>query len=618
MVYLGPMARPRRKPRAPSALVLADIPERNRLRELKALLGQRRDAIAELDLAIETLRDRLATFEASYRAQVADETSALERIERLVQHFERWTELLREAPPGSVARRARLIEARRDRELAEVAFRHAPLAPEDGPPLEAPDERLKVAFRALARRYHPDFAGTEDERVQLGDLMARINALYRDGDVERLEAMAEQAKGGEPDASDADLFEQVARLEERLRWFDQVLQNLEDERAALDRSPTCELWRAIEAAAARGRDRLLEIKQGIRARAEKSYALVASAARLLESEVKRFNRRNMTDGALTRRQSQALERRFDPFADKRLVRLGLEQLKSLKASPAARELAERLEGEGAARPTLLRLLLLTYVSELSPHPLPGLERFDDLDLRLRALAQRGEAPAALERALVDADAFVELGVKRPSAAAHLGLRFRSELARDAVLVMLQSLPIRREFKRVLGVLGERERCSTCRQDIFAVPLFRTRGLGDLRALVCPRCAKTLRSYWMPRGLDVQAVLNAAFLDFEIVTEWSFRLGRGSFGIQLLPLQVARMKVGELRRLVFDDLFRRYELEVEPEEVMLAQDGASVPDAERLGERKSATFVIQLSSQAKVREGEALEVLLHRVRNRFRA
>jgi len=301
------------------------------------------------------------------------------------------------------------------------------------------------------------------------------------------------------------------------------------------------------------------------------------------------------------------------------VRLGLEELKTLVAHPGARQLAERFEQEGEARPALLRLLLFTYIAELSRFPLPGLEDFDDISLRLSALARPGELDASLERALVDADAWVEFGVRKATEhVAHLGLRFRSELAREALPVMLKSLPIRRELRRVLGVLGEREACPTCAADVFAVPLFRTHGLDDFRSLVCPRCGTTLKSYWMPKGQDVQAVLNDAFLDFELVTEWSFRLGRGSFGIQLLPLQVEALNVGKLRRRVFEDVFRRYELEVELEQLRLVQDGAVVSDRELLSQRGSTSFVVELDESAPVREDEALEMLLHRVRNRFRS
>lgn len=633
------MAR-RKKPRATTALVVADDPERNRLRALKAQLGQRRDEIAELDLEIETLRAELSNFEAAYQAHVALESHALKRVERLLIHFERWTELLREVSPAVVPLQAERLDARRDRELTEPPFTppSPPSAPEETEeaeaPRAAPAARLKAAYRALARRFHPDLARTEQERVQLSERMARINAVYRDGDVDRLEVMAEQAKGGDVDDNEADIGEQLTLLEERLAWFDVVLANLKAERAALELTPSCALFRQVEQAkrtrgssgAKRAKgdrrtpgahaDPFEEIQRGLRSRIEKSYSLVRLAAHQLESEVKRFNSR---DSALTRRQAEALERSFDPFADKRVMRLGLEELKNLAVQPAARQLADRLEREGLERPAVLRLLLFTYIAELSRFPLPGLERFDDISLRLSTLARPQELHASLERALVDADLWVEFGVRQATEqVAHLGLRFRGELIREALPVLLTSLPIRRELRRVLGVVGEREACPACATQVFAVPLFRTHGLDDFRSLVCPRCGATLKSYWMPKGQDVQAVLNDAFLDFELVTEWSFRLGRGSFGVQLLPLQVDALSVGQLKRRVYDDVFRRYQLEVELEQVELVQDGAVVGDDEPLNQRTSTSFVVRLTEGAALRADEALEVLLHRVRNRFRS
>ncbi len=557
---------------------------------------------------------------------MAEEAAALKRVEQLVLHLERWADLLREAPARAVTAQAKRLESRRARELADQDDGPLPgaaeeLADAEGEPAalpKPPGDRLKAAYRALARRYHPDLARTEEERVQFGDLMARINALYRDGDLPRLMAMAEQAKGGEIDEPEAGLAEQIAALEERLQWFDRVLESLHDERDALERTPTCELWRSAEKAAAERRDLVAELKRELRGRAAKSYAHVASAARALEAEVKRFNRRSIPDGALTRRQAEALPLRFDPFADKRVVRLGLEELRSLTARPEVLRLAERLEAEAEQKPGVLRLLLFASVSELSAFPLPGLESYDDLALRFCALSKAGEPPLALERALVEADLYVEYGVRRATEkVAHLGLRFRTELARDAVPVMLKSLPIRREFKRVLGVLGERETCAACGAEVFAVPLFRTRGLGDLRALVCPRCGQAMRSYWMPKGKDVQAVLNAAFLDFGLVAECSFQLGRGTFGLQLLPEQLDAMRLGELRRRVYDDVFKRNELEVALEHLLLAQEGAPLPDEAPVGELASTPFVIRLAPESPLREGEALEVLRHRVRSRFR-
>ena len=107
-------------------------------------------------------------------------------------------------------------------------------------------------------------------------------------------------------------------------------------------------------------------------------------------------------------------------------------------------------------------------------------------------------------------------------------------------------------------------------------------------------------------------------DFELVTEWSFRLGRGSFGVQLLPLQVDELDAGRLRRRVFDDVFQRHQLELKFEELELHQDGVAVADDVPLGRLASKTFVVRFVNGATLGEEESLDILLHRVRNRFRS
>jgi hypothetical protein len=601
------------------AIVLADIPERNRLRELMQKLALARDAIAEQELELESLRGQLGRFEAAYEAELAREHALLRRIELLVQHFDRWVDLLQ--APQELKRGHKRIEARRARDLREQAARAASEPEPEGEVLgSAPkrDERLKQAYRALARRFHPDLATNENERVRFGDMMTRINQLYQAGDVDRLLALAQENS----DANlDVDIADQIALLEERLRTFESALANLRDERVAIERSATCELMRNVEQANASGRDLVAELQAELRQRILRTFPEVTHAAHRLEHEVSRYNRA-ATGGkpALEKAgKERALAYRFDPHADKRLVRLGLEQLRSLTVSREARAEAQRLEELAASDLALLRLLFFTYVSELSPFPLPGLESYDDVQARFDALAQGDEPPASFEKTLVLADGIVEFGVRRATEkVVHMGLRFRSQPTREAVPVLLQSLGLRREFKRILGVLGGREACGGCKQQIFAVPLFRTRGLDDLRALVCPSCGHTLRSYWMPKGKDLQSVLNPAFLDFEIVSEWSFKISRGSIAAQLLPLQEGQLDVAALTKRLHDDVFKRYDIPVTENQLTLVQSKKKVAPKTSLAELERRDFRVQFAKDVEISESDALEMLRHRIRNRFKA
>jgi hypothetical protein len=188
--------------------------------------------------------------------------------------------------------------------------------------------------------------------------------------------------------------------------------------------------------------------------------------------------------------------------------------------------------------------------------------------------------------------------------------------RHGILLALRRHAIRREFKRVLSVLGERKRCDTCASDVFTVPLYRVRGIDALRALVCPTCATTLASYFMPKGDDVQAVLNVAFIDFELIHEWSFQLGKTSIATQLTQHELEALNVGDMRKRFFGDVLKRHAIEVTLPQLILEQDGAKLSDRRSIEALPSRSFVVRFGPGAAVSEGDAVELLKHRIRTRF--
>ncbi len=610
---------------------LAPLPLRERANALRAGLDARRDAIATLDGELEDLRQALARFEAYYHCRLAVEEERLLRLGGLVRHIERWMELLVDVPREQVATRARVLEQRRDREAAawfqRRQERDAQREDETPEPPEAPGARgerpeaLKAVYRALVRRYHPDLARTEEERLRCVARMQRINALYRAGDLGRLRALADREDEGDGAQGELPLAELVPLLEDRLAWFDAVLENLQEERTELERCDLHRLWNQAEEARARGGDFFAELEHDLQQRLERRRRDIAWAYDKLEQTVKRFNQQERDLPArrpAARR--EALERIFDPLADRPLVRLGLETHDAARARPAARRQAEWVESLPETDPSLLRLLLFAHVGELSHLPLPGLETYEDLKIRFESTPSHDPdaAPwAPLEETLAAAADLVEYGVRRATEQlVYLGLRFRSESTREAMPLALQAASVRRAFRDVLKVLGEQILCEACGQDTFAVPLFRTRGLDDLRATLCPICGGVQQQYYLPRGDDMQAVLNRAYVDLELVTEWSFRLARATVSTQLLPVEVESMSVGALKARLVQELLQRYDLGLTRGQVTLLQEQRRVPELTPLASLASTEFTVRFRPGAPVSEEDALELLRHRIRNRF--
>jgi hypothetical protein len=619
------------------SLLVTDEPDRARLRAVEAARDALLDAIAGLEMELDEARARLAAFEREYEGRLRAERAAMTRVHGVIRHFERWATLLDRCRAAELAERAARLDAQRDREarrLEEERLRdderpRYPASPgaalstarapkseaKDAPPRRG-DEKLKAVYRALVRRCHPDLAQTEEDRVRLGALMARINGLYAERDLRRLERLIEQTRDVDFDVTEKSVLERIAELEDRVAWLAVLRDNLQNERDALGRCATGDLLRQVDEARGEGRDLLEELRCDLEREARGARGEIRAAVRLLEEAVHRYNKQNALATVKPAASAGALERVFDPYDDKRFVRLGLEHLAALQLGPEALREAAWMTDLAATAPALLSLILMTYAAELSPSPLPGLEKYEDIALRFRGFA--GAAATTLEDALVELAERVEYGLRRTTARrAHAGLRFRSALTRQAIPAALRAHAVRRAFKQVLAVLDERVTCSACAREVFGVPLFRTRGLDDLRSLVCPECGHTQKSYWMPKGKDVQAILNDAFLELELVTEWSLRLARTSVAIQLVDAQLEAMTVGDLKERLFTDVFDRNELGVAREHVAFEQAGEPVAEDLALQDVDERTFTVTFTQDAPLSVADAVEILRHRIRTRFK-
>jgi hypothetical protein len=595
-------------PRArPAAIVLADSPLRERLQRLLAELDALRDEVAQLELECETLRGELAAFEVRHRAELADEQRLLHRIGSVVRQLERWAEMLEEAEPRQRAVRARRVERQRTRELHQESW-ESELAEEELAPEPSAAADLKSLYRRLARRFHPDLARTEEEQVRHAALMARINALYRAGDRAGLEALADQALGSELPEPAVSLEEEVRLLEERRAWFESARDGLRLDLQSLSGCATAELFRRWRQAGEDGRDFFDELRAELASRCEVALGDVRDAAGALEDAVRRANRRSLaTEGR------RSLDRAFDPLGRQRLVRLSLEALEVARAAPEARAEAERIAELARTSPAAARLVLFAYASELVPHPWMGCggtrTSRSGSSISARATRSRGRWSA-----LVEARTWSSSGSVAPvSGWCRAGCGSGRAAARRGAARAPEAC-VRVEFRRVLATLGERTGCPECREEIRH-PLYRLRGLDDLHASACPRCA-TWSGYFLPRGKDVQSVLNTAFLDLELLSEWSFRMGAASVSVSCFGAGRAD-DGGQLKRRFWADVLERHGIPVPADAVRLQQGRRPVQERRKLADLERQEFVVAFGEKAGVSVADALETVKHRIRTRFR-
>lgn len=150
-----------------------------------------------------------------------------------------------------------------------------PLSPED-------EARLKSLYRKLGRRFHPDLAQDETERVCRTEMMARINAAYTARDRHELELLATL-----PDCdaiTEAYVAEQrLSSLQDTLQRIQRRLQEIDGEIDQLVHSDLIELSVEIRLASRQGRDLWAEMEADVEAALAEKRAELASLNEQLQA-----------------------------------------------------------------------------------------------------------------------------------------------------------------------------------------------------------------------------------------------------------------------------------------------------------------------------------------------
>ncbi len=607
---------------------------------LKALIAE----LDALDAEIESLEHELEHFAREYERALAEGYEDVERAERwlrrlrhlqdalaaLTRHYQQplpeptSTRGTRRSPSTSTPRATLGLPAGDTAPEAHVAWEDEPDedAPEDeeeaAPLPEREDEALalKRLHRRLARLLHPDLARTDAERQRLDALMARVNVAFEAGDRTALELIAAKVGAGETPEELTDA-ERLAHLEARTRTLSTAAQSLRQQRERLRDTATARLYEEHRRRQAEGRDYLTETRaelteevgtlmQDGRAR----MAHLEQAARTLTTERnKRMS--TLTGGGSGGRKLKA----FDPVLESPLVRQGVLRLERQRASVAAHSLARELEDAVTREPWQVVLTLMAFFAEAAHRPPPGLASSAAWADRYALLrADMPEAPG-FEQALTRLPRHLELGLRLQKDAVRFGVQLKDVELLSAVPLALQRADVAAWGRRVLSVLGPREKCRRCAEEVHLVHLLRTRGLDELNGQLCPRCHGVQKGYFVfnmaPEG---QEALLPHALRLGTVVEQGVRLAGASVGFQFLPEERAALTVEQLRQRVVDLYLKPYGVELAPEHLRLSRSGAVLaPEASV----PSGVVTLTLDEQAGTSERELLELLRSRIERRFR-
>jgi hypothetical protein len=248
-------------------IILQQSPNAAALAEKRQQLVAVRGSLAERETHLAQTRSQLKAFETRYLHRVGILYVELDEIAARIT--EREVDLY-----DSDSARRRAQEAReRAQQTHDAAFGADPEPEEFDPP-----PSLKILFREVAKRIHPDFASDEAEQKHLTLLMMRANQAYSNGDAQTLQRLLDDQFEINAATSGAGVAEaDIATLQRVLRQ----IQHAERDIAALNReqekllgSEVGQIYVDAEAALREDRDLLEELAASLQERiAEAQYRL---------------------------------------------------------------------------------------------------------------------------------------------------------------------------------------------------------------------------------------------------------------------------------------------------------------------------------------------------------
>ena len=226
------------------------------LNRLRVELAQVHEQLIEAEAE---LADRLAeinAFELEFEAKVG---YLIDRLEALETEIRRYHERIQIARNKELFGNPYVSVETQYRRTWEAPPRAAPTPPAE--PLSPTNEaEIRRLYRQLARRFHPDLAATERERLGRTQKMAAINDAYAARSLVELLAIARKAEVTIDTGRTRQTETQMGQaLEAELARCRRRLREIEQEIRGLSRRASVELSLEVKVARRQGRDLLAEL-----------------------------------------------------------------------------------------------------------------------------------------------------------------------------------------------------------------------------------------------------------------------------------------------------------------------------------------------------------------------
>lgn len=229
------------------------------MRDHLANVSMRQDRVVQLEAELAETRAELVLFERKLEGEVGNLKHTLSVLKAKLQNAKRNAE--RKAQWGDRAETDDVPEDVVEQFEKTWRPRGEPKPPVVEVSLDDEEKaHLKAAFRALAKKFHPDLVMDPGEKTRREEIMAEVNQAYAASDIRELEKLLEQPEviSGQPSRTRAD---ELRHLSEEIRRLDVVISDLEKTLSDLTNSATLKLMLDVSMARNEGRDLLAEMAE---------------------------------------------------------------------------------------------------------------------------------------------------------------------------------------------------------------------------------------------------------------------------------------------------------------------------------------------------------------------
>jgi hypothetical protein len=242
-------------------------PEDWELAQKRAQLLDLETQLSERELALATLQAELSAFEALYLRVVGTKFAERDDLQAQI------AEIISIADPESDRLHNIATEARE--KANESAAANAAVAVQQKKESFKPTDRLRSLYREIAKRVHPDLATDQRDRSRRTQIMAEANLAYAAGDEARLRAILQEWEASPDSVEGVGVAAELIRTIRKIHQITQRLARIDDDMATLKTSELHHLRDQVEAAQARGRDLLAEMREQLEAEIEQLKAHLA-------------------------------------------------------------------------------------------------------------------------------------------------------------------------------------------------------------------------------------------------------------------------------------------------------------------------------------------------------